>query len=449
MEMLERLDTKRIFACAEQMGADYCELFAEQIHSHQTQFNQSLTKQSFSLEQGLEVSIFVDGHCKRFSCNEPTTESILARLQETTLPPEQCEPSAPCLTELFTELFTEKEIKDQTWRLRQIVLKAWPSQKPQTFQSLTTLQTVRVTCLVDSNGKKAHDEERSCRAEFCWLEDETTPSLRRHFTLWSTDCQSLIAQLEQTPVLRNEIAKYQRWSNPWPAPQGELPLLWSSNALAKLCSKFLQGFEADRVLQNASFLNHVGLPLEIPFSIEELPHGSFDCEGTAKRKMVLFDGNKPRALACDIQTANQMNVEPTGHSRRQSMHQPPTIGLWSPQLHGSKIYKDLSQKLEWGLDVGDVEILQFDVLTGDIELELLQVALIHQGQTGEAVEPIRLKTNLIGLFKRLEGFSDKNHNIALAVTKKNQQLITYLTVPTHSCTLPLPVPGSVPIENYW
>ena len=136
----------------------------------------------------------------------------------------------------------------------------------------------------------------------------------------------------QTAV-RNSIVSNSRW----PVPSGDIPVLWSPRALAKLFLQFLRAFEGDMVLGNLSFLTSLPFPLELPFQVEDSPDPAnipCDHEGSPTRQVTLFNEGRPKALACNNSIAEQLAVSSTGHCRRESFQSTPTVGFWNPRIRG-------------------------------------------------------------------------------------------------------------------
>jgi predicted Zn-dependent protease len=261
--------------------------------------------------------------------------------------------------------------------------------------------------------------------------------------------------LKRRNPFQEAARRARRLKNPWPAPYGEIPVLWSAPAMAKLCLQFLRGFEGDLVLRNLSFLGELPLPLKLPFYVEDradnIPNRC-DHEGSPTRSVLVFKEGRPKALAVDKRLASELAVRSTGHCRRESFQSAPTIGFWTPRLRPElgqeRPGSQLMEELQWGISVQDLEVLHFHPQTAEIRLRLTQLFLVHHGAEGESIAPVELSMNLIDLLQSLSGFSDDSRTEGFHVTKNQQRFLTEVTTPS-ALSHPISIPGSVPASHYW
>jgi predicted Zn-dependent protease len=292
--------------------------------------------------------------------------------------------------------------------------------------------------------------EESAELSAGWILCAHGQKERHHFERCSSSIEGLFQELkaqELGAAVRRSLASVA----PWPAPQGEIPILWSARALSKIQLQFLRAFEGDLVLGNLSFLTDLRLPVSLPFAVEDRPDTerlACDNEGSPRRTVTVFNQGRPKALACNNRIAQQLAVPSTGHCRRQSFQSAPTVGFWNPRVVAFETAPQFERGLDWGLSVHDVDVLHHDLATGEITLRLRDTCLVHQGEEGEPVESVVIKANLIGLLQSLEHFSADSQTIGLSVIKNQQKFITEVSTP-RAISRPLLIPGTVPTSHYW
>ncbi len=234
----------------------------------------------------------------------------------------------------------------------------------------------------------------------------------------------------------------------WPAPMGEVPILWSARAVGRLQLLFLQAFEGDRVLGGMSFLSELSLPVALRFTVVDRPPIQADHEGSTRKQMILFKKGKPTGLACNTRVAHELDVAPTGHARRASFDSPATIGFWHPHLEGDALSDGLLAQMDRGISVKDLEVEAFNPATGQVSLKLTRAYLVHQGCEGELMEPVRLSMPLLTILESFQNFERVSETTGIAVGKAHQKMFTELTAPA-ALSAPIPFPGSVPAGHYW
>ncbi len=212
----------------------------------------------------------------------------------------------------------------------------------------------------------------------------------------------------------------------------------------------MRGFEGDLVAGNHSLLSSLALPLALNFSIADSPESppSDYHEGSLRREVQLFDDGMPQAVATTRQVAEMLDTTPTGHCRRESFRDLPTVGFWNPRLKPKLSYDSLLDKVEWGISVRDVEVIRFSPRTSEIELELRENLLVHHGAEGEPVAPIRLEMKLGELLGSLEAFSATPETVGVMMRKHGQEFLTEVTTPS-AVSSPLLLRGQVPLSHYW
>lgn len=261
--------------------------------------------------------------------------------------------------------------------------------------------------------------------------------------------RGLIEEAQSGAGLVNAVKASMQQKTRWPAPRGNVPVLWSARAVAKLQMLFLRAFEGDRVLRGHSFLTDSDLR-DLAFTLEDRPPAAgeaFDHEGSPRRIVTLLRDGRPTALACNRRVAEELEVAPTGHARRQSFESTATVGFWHPHLEGRNKGANLLPSMDHGISVHDFEVVRFDSTSGEAELRLNAV-LVHHGAEGEALEPIVLRVPLLELMASLREFEEARLTTGLAVGKQSQRVFSEVTA-GRALSRPLLIPGSVPLHHYW
>ena len=274
-----------------------------------------------------------------------------------------------------------------------------------------------------------------------WLEPQ---GQWRTTEIWETQREKLFSRAAQYFRRDHLNAK---GAKPWPMPSGNLPVHWSAEAMGKTLLPFIRAFEGDLVLGELSFLNKASLPLETALQIAESSSGT-DHEGIAHQPFTFFRKGQPTRLACDESTAKHFEVAPTGHCRRQSYRDKPTVGFWHPVVGSEAAEANLLQRMDRGIHVTDVEVLSFQPATGEIALNLKDCRLVHQGELGEALESTRLDTSLLQLIPSMKAFSQTQATTVMPIRKQKQSFLTQITAP-EALSPELMIPGTVPSNQYW
>ncbi|MBY0369951.1 hypothetical protein K2X33_04640 [bacterium] len=280
-----------------------------------------------------------------------------------------------------------------------------------------------------------------------WVQEQARVAHR--WQCHRANLEGLVEELRGAEGLANAIRKSTVSSVLWPAPEGPLPVLWSARAIAALQTLFLRAFEGDRLLGDRSFLTLLPLPLSLAFTLEDrAATGCSDHEGHLKKNTPLLRAGRPAALACNRRVAEQLEVAPTGHARRESYETPATLGFWNPHVEGQVQSACLLAEMERGLSVREIEVQAFDTATGQARIRLTECYLVHHGAEGEKVEPIELSLPLVSLLETLSRFEKNKRTTGVAIDKQNQSLVTEISAPA-ALSERFPLPGSVPASHYW
>ena len=443
--MLENVDLHLIYRLVQEAGYELCHFYAERTITTDFEINDKECKSRHSESGGLSIQLQKKNEEKKytFRTQQFSTQSILELLN---LPFTFSPPQEPLKGPNSTPSLTGKKLQNLQLLIRKINLDNAISQpvsccfqeKQQTYQSATAPGEIKsgeyhlgdVTLVIETLHKGT--------------------ALNFSHQLSSTNLEGLWEQLQQL------ISNIQRrillgCTEQWPVPSGPIAVGWSSQSIAKMTDCFLRGFEGDLVLKNFSYLTQLSLPLNYNFTIEEMPppaNQNNDHEGSDRKPLIIFDGKKPRGLATDKTVAQEFSVASTGHSRRESFEHPSTIGFWHPTIKGTTEVDSVLPLLTAGLWVEELEIKEFDLVSGTGTLYFSQVNLVHEGAIGESVAPFFWTVSLPEIMGSLTHFSNQTSTLGLFHTKQKQRVLTEFTAPS-ALSSELDLPGSVPKSHYW
>ncbi len=443
--MLEKLDLHLIYSLAREAGYSTCHLYAE--HTATTEFElcdkENRTRHFESGGISIELKKENSETLYTFRTYQFSTEAILkllgfaVPLEKTDLVHKTSTPKLPLLG---------KKLQNLNLLIRKINLENsltkpvsfWFQEKRRKYQSSNDPNEIR----------SGEIEQGEIKLEIESSYKGKPLNFSYHFSkgnleeLWN-ELHNILPQIQRRIKLGS--------TDQWPAPQGPLPVGWSSRSIAKLVDCFIRGFEGDLVLKDFSYLPQLKLPLNFNFSLREkepLSKESIDHEGSTRKPMIIFDGKKPKGLATDQIVAKELSVAPTGHSRRESFEAPSTISFWHPLMESSSRVNSVLSQMAEGLWVEEIEIKELDLLSSRATIYFSQVNLVHQGEIGESVEPFSWTLSLIELMGTLTHFSNDTSTTGLFHTKQKQRILTEYTTPD-ALSAEIFIPGSVPKGHYW
>ncbi|NBX91794.1 MAG: hypothetical protein EB078_04975 [Proteobacteria bacterium] len=285
--------------------------------------------------------------------------------------------------------------------------------------------------------------EKTGTSTFAWLQSQFSFShgnTQKQFKVFKgrTDVPSLLSELREPWLSRHRVTK--ALQKPWPAPRGELPVLWSSSVVAKLTLCLMQylDFHIQTPQRYQTLLQT--LP---PFAFQLIDNWkqaqSFDVAGTPRIPRVILEREK---LCMEF---DQIQL---GNFRRQSHRDFPITAPWEPALFGIERLDKPISRLEKGLRVYEAEVVDFHPSSPHITLQIQEASLVHQGQEGDWIEPLLWSTSLTDLFRSFKIFSEDSQPHPLQLHKAGQSLFVEVTAPS-ALSAELHVPGSVPQNNYW
>jgi hypothetical protein len=438
--MLNGLDVEKLFAACQSSGFENPELYVEDSQIAHVLFQGRSDAIRFETRQGMSLAARKNGTLYHFLCDGFSLAPLFAQLSPSLgAPPAAHEPAKranPAGDAVHALLQTFRNAFSTSNELLQFPL-------VQAVLVYRRYQVARETpALVEG-------QEENAEVLAQWQIGE--PSRRQKWERARGSVTGLLAEVNSSHGLARAVRQSLSTQTRWPAPNGQVPILWSARSVAKIQMLFLRAFEGDRVIDNRSFLNELAVPNQFTFTVEDRPAQAgveVDHEGSLRKSTVLFREGRPTALACNKKLAQQLEVPPTGHARRQSFDLPATVGFWHLHLEGKKTHDTLLPLMAQGISVREMEVLSYDAATGDLELLLNESYLVHQGVEGEPIEPLLLKTSLADLLESFQEFGKERLTTGLVTKKDRQRLFTEITTPA-ALSRPLQLPGSVPNNHYW
>lgn len=457
--MLERIDIDKVFSAARSRGYTIAEIYAETSYRSTVDIHAvsirgriighhegKIEDVRLTTTGGIALRLSDGRMTRQLATNTISTRALLQLLGDAAAD------SAPREAALQPEEFPFGGMQEKVRALghvsRAVLGMEGDGVKLPRFQYRDTVKYFEV---VTSSGLTTQGREEAVEAAALWaLEKDGKLHHFRHET-FADQIEKTLSDFTKRNPFQRRIENSIGLLSPWPAPQGNIPVLWSPRALSKLVLQFLRGFEGDLVLGNLSFLTELALPLSLPFSVYDTPDtGRLPCdnEGSPRRKVAVFQEGRPKALACNNSVAEELQVPSTGHCRRESLYAAPTVGFWNPVLHAPQASGDLLLGMDWGISVRDLDVVRFHPTSGDIELKLTEALLVHHGEEGEWIAPVTISVNLLDLLQGLQQFGEHSETTGLQCAKRQQKFITEVSTPA-AMSEPLPIPGDVPLNNYW
>lgn len=267
--------------------------------------------------------------------------------------------------------------------------------------------------------------------------------------------EAVLLDLERRPsalatAFQNESIQPVRW----PLPEGELPTVFSSRAVAKLMKPMIRLCEADHRLGRDYFLDAIGeLPSWLSLAdVAPTERESFDFQGVVKKNLVLVEKGRISRLACDRAFAAEIASAPTGHARRASYVSPVGIGLWNVSLAQSGLPSpkdgELLAEMGNGIYIGELDLLSFSPKKATCRVLLKEGRLVHHGELGESLEPIAMDVPLSSVLHHCVALGPKPETTGLLMSKASGNHVTEIST-SAALSAAVPYPGSVPRSHYW
>jgi PmbA protein len=213
---------------------------------------------------------------------------------------------------------------------------------------------------------------------------------------WGASCSPT---LDPKPVTRRPVEQLELAKHTVPAPQGEVPVIFTPHAIAYLLMPLTSAVNGRTVLQGASPLQgKLGAQLLDPrFSLWDDPtvplrpdSRSADDEGVPSRKTKLIERGVPQGFLYDLQTAGLAGAQTTGSASRglSSLPAPSTSVIFIEK--GDTPYARMIADIKDGLIIEQLlGAGQGNVVGGEIGGNVLLGYRIQNGQvTGRVKDTV-------------------------------------------------------------
>lgn len=259
--------------------------------------------------------------------------------------------------------------------------------------------------------------------------------------------ERLMEQLKASNRLLQKVRSSMEPREKWPAPQGRMDVHLSRSCMARLIALFAKGFEGDKVLAGGNWLTQCELPLNIPLDLDRPEETGADAEGVPQTEVCFFKKGRPRALAVNRALAEEIGVAPNGFSFRSGFRSKPSIAIRNLRVRCPDTRSDLLRGMQKGLHVEDLRIESFSEANGEIVATLTDASLVHQGQLGEQVEPVRVLWNLKDTLESLIAFGQTRTHEGVLPQDETGAILDVET--PDALFTSLPIAGHVPMRHYF
>lgn len=419
--MLNTNGWNKVFEVAKTLGADSCELYGDLRTQNHISFEMKHSRARSFETGGLQLVLQTASGPKTFLSSIPDPEHFIEMLlgKKPSLPPTLSQSS----DQKSSQCFEKHRFLDGACRrtlLEHTDLKSF-------FANYT--EETKHFLFANDQGILEFGSETfaSLNSSFHFSHGAN----QKTFTVQKgrTDIPSFLAELEGLWLSKHRVTK--ALQKPWPAPQGVLPVLWSSSVVAKLMLCFIRQLEFQ--------------------STESLPSFSFQIiDNWKQQRSVDVEGQQrePQVLVAGGNSCVSFGPHLRGHARRQTHRHFPVTAPWEPAVFGIERTENPLSQMEKGLAIYEAEIVDFHPASSQIVFRIQEAALVHQGQEGDWIEPVLFSTSLPQLLGSFRLFSEASQPHPQLLQKGNQQLFVEVTAPS-ALSPEIEFPGTVPFSHYW
>jgi len=284
----------------------------------------------------------------------------------------------------------------------------------------------------------------NCRWE-SRLPTETGP---KSYQCFRNTTRGVLKALE-TGELHRHVNNSHKIQTTWPMPQGNLNLVFSSKAFAKLLLPIVESLEADNLLKNQSLLCHRDIPTDWQFSVcDHSPHPGHDTEGETRSPVTLVSEGQIFQLVAHRKTAHLLGQAQSGRARRESYQTPTKAVAYCCQISPHNTNQIPWESLSHAIWVEDLSLHALDAKTGNVTLALDEPYLLHREKHGERLEKVTLSIDLFHLLSQVTSFSPHLSKHGFERDKDGLSFITELETPI-ALAPHIPIQGTVPSSHYW
>lgn len=188
------------------------------------------------------------------------------------------------------------------------------------------------------------------------------------------------------------------------APSGTMPVIVSGEAGGTMVHEACgHGLEADIIKKGMSvYGNKIGekVASELITVVDDGTikgrYGSsvFDDEGTKTKENILIENGVLKGYMSDLQSAKELNIEPSGNGRREGYHALPITRMTNTYIRKGKDSKEnIIASVSDGLFVKHMGGGQVNTATGDFVFEVSEGYMIRNGKIEEQVRGATLIGN--------------------------------------------------------
>ncbi len=181
---------------------------------------------------GVSVRVSGENRTRKFTPAEPTTGAFLAFLGETTRA--GTEPLAwdPATTSEFAR--ASRAMEDRLTLLNQIYRSFGDKEANALKAQLCYDQKLKVFEVASCAADIRRGEEESASLVMDWLQPQGNSLVRCQTERCLSSADRLFEELSEEASFSETIRMAKGRLNPWPSPDGRVPLYWSARALGKL-----------------------------------------------------------------------------------------------------------------------------------------------------------------------------------------------------------------------
>lgn len=448
MELFSNEDFAQVQESAKRLGLSHVELYAESSSDFYLFSRDKVSHESHFHACGLsfKAELSQDGVTRRIHTSSLSVEKLIAKLRGETTP----HSSLP-------ELKMAPLVDSSNYRSLQDLVRRWNGAGELSSPvQLSWRGRKKYFQVAHESGSNGSGSEEQISLELKWTTNCKAIPMKQ--SSYHRSSQENFFRDLPLDSIDERLLLHKRLVQAWPAPHGELPLLWQPTALAKILTLVLPELEGDHFLNGlntrAARERESGpgpfepLAFDLVETSEQNSKNNFDHEGTGRRNLTFMQAGKLRAVAYDNALAKTLEQSATGHGRRESFNRPISIALWSLQVRPLKLLPNPLSKMDWGMNIRDLEIDSFDPEQLKVRLKILDARLIHQGEEGESVIPFYWSLPLPTLLRSLQYFDKTIETLGVIRPKGLNRLLTEIQTAS-AVSDPLLVPGEVPLQTYW
>ena len=205
-----------------------------------------------------------------------------------------------------------------------------------------------------------------------------------------------------------------------PAPTGQYPVIFDSEAMSDLLATFSGIFSSEAAQKGLSKLADaegtvIASPMvtliDDPFHPENPMPMNFDAEGSPTHRKAVIEKGRLNTLLYDLKTAHKAGKQTTGNASKAGYDASLSIRPFSMVLEGGeKTEEELLKEAGNGVYINSLNGLHAgaDPITGDFSLQSAGF-LIENGKKTKAVKSFTVAGNFYQMLKDIQDVADNSH----------------------------------------